>query len=565
MCGITGILAPLDQKTKSLNQVNALLLAQAHRGRDARKKESFDVFNTCVVLGHNRLSIVDQSVCSNQPMMTKDKRYVVTYNGEIYNYQIIKNFLKTKDYVFTTNSDTEVVLYAFSHWREEAIHHLNGMYALAILDTQTNEIFLYRDRFGIKPLYYVDQANCFAFSSHAKSLANLFNLKPNFNYISRGVMQWVYEKNGNYTQYEGLNTLLAGYYLKIKIMPNHQLSIINNQYYDFLSIVTAKIKILEEKSMQELSLLVTEQLKKAIESRLPPNLPLAISLSGGLDSSTILSLLFEKKQNICAFSFANPVNRNTEAKKVLELTRLKKVSIHFIDWPNQIDEIIQAFWDTLEFQQAPFVNFSVVAQYLVYQRIKESGFNVAFSGQGADEFFMGYRKFWFFYLKMVYKQGKYLSLCSTLMQLMPTFFYELSAINQYIRSLTRYSQSAHHLLSKHLLLSWNSTESTLGKVDSMVNSMIEHQINDIYSLSLPTLLRYEDANSMGNTIETRLPFMDFELAELAVALPLKLKLRHGYGKWIIRSLMKDNLPKSINWDRKNAVLISTYRYFAIPK
>ena len=245
---------------------------------------------------------------------------------------------------------------------------------------------------------------------------------------------------------------------------------------------------------------------------------------------------------LLGFSFSHPEVQQSEGPLVAKCADFLNIPIEYV-WPTPL-EMIEGLTKTIEVQDAPFASLSVVAQYLLYKRVKACGIKVLLGGQGGDESFMGYRKFLLFWFKQLLKEKRYVATAKHLLQLLPMLGAELRALPLYWRHRKRY-------------LSASGLDNTLSlpKVSLEEPPYLRYlglegrQIQDLTQTSLPTLLRYEDRNAMGNGVESRLPFLDHQLVELGVALPESLKLRSGYGKWPLREIMRHKIPQEIRMAR----------------
>ncbi|HSW71665.1 MAG TPA: asparagine synthase C-terminal domain-containing protein, partial [Gammaproteobacteria bacterium] len=231
----------------------------------------------------------------------------------------------------------------------------------------------------------------------------------------------------------------------------------------------------------------------------------------------------------------------TEGPQVAACARFLKIPIHYV-WPKTA-ELIAGIDETLAVQDAPFSSLSIVAQYLLYKQVRARGIKVLLGGQGGDEALMGYRKFFLFWFRQLVAEKRYAATAKYLLQLLPAMGAELRSLPSYWKHRHRFMQGKglQHIL--HL------PEVALSQTVFCRDKMSSRQIQDVTQTSLPTLLRYEDRNAMGNSVESRLPFLDHQLLELGIALPAVFKLRRGYGKWPLREIMNNKLPSEIRLAR----------------
>lgn len=541
MCGISGILA--SQITHQHEQlINKIVVDQFNRGPDFNAVKLIKNNATELLLAHNRLSIIDLSENGNQPMWDATRRFCIVFNGEIYNYIELRRELKNLGYLFNTQSDTEVILNAFAAWGITALSRFHGPFALALYDYHTNELWLCRDRFAVRPLFYCIINNVLYFASTSAVLAKSLNLKPNLAYVAKGLKYLVYEDSSGDTAYTNLFSLSGGNYLRARIASSGQLTTEIKQYYNLADNVQNLIETLPIHNTINLLEKVQHQLHHSINIRLRSDVPLAISLSGGLDSSSVAALVSQKNPNTIGFSFGHPQQKKSEGPLVAKCAKHINIDMKYV-WPTDM-EMINAFHKTIEVQDAPFASLSIVAQYLLYAKVRDCNIKVLLGGQGGDEAFMGYKKFLLFSLKQSLQTKNYISVFKKLIELLPMLCAEIPSAAAYWQHKNRYrrSQTTHTSCLK-------LPDAPLLTLGNHHPELWRRQVQDIQQFSLPTLLRYEDRNAMANSVESRLPFMDHQLIELALALPESLKLRSGYGKWAIRKLMANQIPNQIRLAR----------------
>lgn len=537
MCGIAGVFSSsfIDKKMKNL--LEDIIESQHRRGPDCRAIEMISGIRTNVMLGHNRLSIIDLTTAANQPMWDREGRYCLVYNGEAYNYIELKAELEGLGHFFYTRSDSEVIIEAFKEWGVRCAERFNGMFAFALFDAVEERLYLFRDRFGVKPLYYFVNEGTIVFASTGTAIAEHFKLEPDPNYVARGLRYGIYE-GGDIAPFRGLKELRPARYMEVKLSEAGKLTVTLNEYYQLEPRVASLVDSLERKSIKELVVQAGALLESAVDIRFRADVPVGVSLSGGLDSSTVAALSALREGEVMGFTFGHPDDLTSEGPLVQKISERTGIKVRYIH-PG-IKEIIDAFYQTIDAQGAPFPTGSVMAQYLVFEAARSEGVKVLLGGQGGDEIFMGYRKFLMFYLLQLLSQKRYADALAFALSLASTFVAECPQAVIYWRERHRYAGNSGLGAVLHLP---PAADETLGF--DPAQPLWTRQMHDVLYSSLPTLLRYEDRNSMGNSVESRLPYLDYRLVEVALALPVAVKLRNGFGKWIVREVMKGKIPETI--------------------
>jgi len=540
MCGIAGIYSvrPIDTFRPEIERI---VESQHRRGPDFRAIESIAGRRAGAVLGHNRLSIIDLSPLGNQPMWDAQRRVCIVFNGEVYNYVELRGELSALGHRFQSTSDTEVILESFKRWGTEAFARLNGMFAFGLVDTSTERLYLVRDRFGVKPLYYAPNGAAIHFASTAGTIARLLGLAPDLEYVSCGVRYALYD-HGEAAPYVGMKALRPGHYLEAAVDQGGRLATSLKQFYDLGERSAAQVDALAAMTDERLVETAAELLGDSVRLRLRSDVPVAVSLSGGLDSSTVAALAARHPQEkLHGFTFGDPRVPASEGPVAAELGKMADIEVTYI-WPS-LREICEAYLETLEAQGAPYPGGSIVAQYLVFKTARAAGFKVLLGGQGGDEAFMGYRKFQAFHLSRLAARKRYVEALTFALSLLPAFFGERW------RWWDSWTARARYLNRSGMGTVLRLPNSTMTLGYSPSEPLRARQILDVTRASLPTLLRYEDGNSMGNSIESRLPFLDYRVMEFGMALPVAMKLRGAYGKWIVRKAVAGAIPEAIRTAR----------------
>ncbi len=529
MCGIAG---SLRSEPGGEGAVQSILSDQHRRGPDAQKL----LTRNGLVFGHNRLAILDLDPRSNQPFLDEDSNNLLVYNGEVYNFVELKSELESKSHRFKTTSDTEVILKAYQEWGLKAFERFNGMFALALHDKQKDQTVLVRDRFGVKPLYYHLNDGVLTFASNAKALARAVSAKVNWDYLNLGLAFDLYEGLTTETGFHGVQSLPPGQLLIFE-RGKHRLE----RFYDLRARVDAIRADLAGFSEAELVSTLRSLLLSAVEFRLRSDVPVTLSLSGGLDSGICAALMRETREEpFDVFTFANPEMQGSEAGLAALTAKHLGLTLNYSELvAGDVPSIFEA---TLDAQSLPFAHPTVMAQNTVFRGIKKGGYKVSIGGQGADEAFAGYRKFQLFYLKELLRKGNLPAFLVQGAGVARTLARELGSPQRYFYYLTRFQRSENATLT--------FSRGALAKPPARsATTLSERQILDVEALSLPTLLRYEDSNSMFYSIESRMPFLDYRVVEFGLALPAKYKVRGGFGKYLLRKVAEPMLPAEIIWDR----------------
>ncbi len=411
MCGIAGIISENINKN-TIREINNLL---SHRGPDdngflfllqnnqtIKTKNIGNFDNSKVALIHRRLSIIDLTENGWQPMSDETNSFFIVFNGEIYNYLELKKELETKKYNFFSKSDTEVLLKCYIEYKESCLNKLIGMFAFSILDTKNNELFLARDFFGIKPLYYIYTPNLFAFSSEIRPLLTLLTTKKiNKQQLYEYLVNNLTDYHSN-TLIKGINQLESGSFLKVNFTDLKNIKIIKQKYYN------PKIQELKDITFQEAKNKIRELFFKNIELHLRSDVPIGTCLSGGIDSSSIVSTIKYLYPNIelHTFSFVVDNFELSEEKYIDIVVKEKNLIGHKVRVKD--DDLINDIDDLIISQEIPFGSTSIYAQYRVFKLIKENNIKVVLDGQGADEILAGYDGYSYLYILELIKKNKIL-------------------------------------------------------------------------------------------------------------------------------------------------------------
>jgi len=559
MCGIAGVLDFGNKKVEK-DIVQKMVSIQRHRGPDG---EGF-YFGENIGLGHARLAIIDLSKNADQPMANEDNTKWIIHTGEIYNYLELKKELTELGHTFKSASDTEVILHAFEEWGEGALNRFNGMWAFAIWDTKKHQLFVSRDRFGIKPFYYFFDGEHFIFASEIKALLlhPLVKKAPNeqtiYNYLSTG---YGYTDMSKDTFFDGIERLKEGHYILLR-----DGKFTTRCYWD----ITTK----KDNSGKDLRELVEEFhviFEDAIRLRLRGEAEIGIALSGGLDSSaiacTISRLTGRKLKAFSSYFKEKQYDDKKFVESVLEVTGFKG-NFTFPDTRNIFKALRPIIWH----QDEPALGLDIYSHWNVFETAKKHGVKVVLSGQGGDEALAGYLKYYPYFFADLIKKNK-----------IPTLFKELKCYPGLARrAKPKVIGEALYILASSFvpgklkdfrkLLCRNQipylNQNFTGEHDKGLfggfkfNEILNNALYNAFKISpLPSLLRIDDKNGMAHSIELRSPFLDYRLVEFLFSIPSAYKIKDGYTKYFLRESMKDILPEINCWRKEKRSFSGPERFW----
>lgn len=564
MCGIAGgWWSPtpkniLDKITSSLNKLEK-------RGPDDRGYEHYFLNNGSLVLAHTRLSIIDLTSAGHQPMTSRDGRFSLVFNGEIYNYRELRKELTTLGHCFVSDSDTEVLLAAWQEWHINCLKRLEGMFSFVIFDQAKKTLTCVRDAFGIKPFFYDQGRDKFLFASEQKALLALREEAPTINW-QRSYDYLVhndYDSNRE-TFIAGIQHLMPGHWLEVNLL--------TSETSDQQTWWTPSVQQASSLSFKQATEAVREQFLHNIRLHLRSDVALGAALSGGIDSSAVVCAMRQVEPDlpIHTFSYIASGFDISEEKWVDQVNQFIGAIPHKVvataqDLERDLDSMINA-------QGEPFGSTSIYAQFRVFQLAKEKGITVTLDGQGADELLAGYFKYSGHRLLSILEKGRFLEAqkfslnCGrwpgrgykeTWMQfgrvVLPEELYKFG-----LKLLGR--PSSPEWLNTEMMgdagvrlspLRYTHCPSAKGR------RLIECLANELQNKGLPCLLRHGDRNSMHFSIESRVPFLTLPLAELLLSLPEEyLFSQNGETKHVFRAAMRGIVPDSI-LDRKDKIGFAT--------
>jgi asparagine synthase (glutamine-hydrolysing) len=566
MCGIAGIVSKSGVNTSTLSRISETL---RHRGPDdegfyiSNSEEYFLKGNDTVkgydslshilsfdrtesfplALVHRRLSIIDLSRAGHQPMELN--HLVIVFNGEIYNYREIRTELKKEGFTFRTESDTEVILAAYVHWGKSCVTKFIGMWAFAIYDRLKNELFLSRDRFGIKPLYYFFSAGLFAFASEIKALLEVKEIEPvaslgrTFEFIAYGATS-----NPQKNLFRNILQLPPGHHLIFNINEHH---FAQEKYYDCENAVNNyRLPVNSHETFNAL-------LESSVTLHLRSDVEIGSALSGGLDSGTLVAMAADSLKDKTFKTFtASYQEKGIDETGFADLVSGSRSNIRaFYARPTS-----ENFWKDLDrltwHQDLPVNSTSMFAQWEVMKAASQEKIKVLLDGQGADEILGGYYNFAGIYLLQLLKDLRFAKFSREHRLLKANF---TPAINTAMGRAAFYflpdSLQAFTRSRKRLSFDFISPEfrerSAQIKIPGRGGHSFKEQSHLSMAYGMQDLLRYEDRNSMAFGIESRVPFLDHRLVEFCIALHGDEKIKDGWTKFILRKKAEKILPAEVAW------------------
>lgn len=541
MCAIAGIVSVRSLPDSSYLS-EQMLACVSHRGPDGVGSYS----EPRAWLGHRRLSVVDLTEAGAQPMKSICNDRVITFNGEIYNHVELRTELKSLGHAFRSLSDTEVILAAYAQWGARCVEKFNGMWAFAIWDRSAQQLFCSRDRFGVKPFYFLPLSHGFVFGSEIRQLLPWID---NRSAVLPRVQEFLLTGMSDHTD--------GTFFTEIQKLPaGHNMT----WFADSGKLTTQRYYRLERRpevaklSLEDAIASYRSLLQDAVQVRLRSDVPVGTCLSGGLDSSSVAALAAPVYQQqaglrfsaITAISEQEDNNEERYAKQVVASANLEwlRVRPNFDDLRSKLAAVVKA-------QEEPFGSSSIIMQYAVMQHAREASIPVLLDGQGGDETLLGYPKYVAAYLAAQWRSEGFLGLVSGIKSASNNnTAWSLRRMSTYLAG-SRFARLRyrHHAWENNYLKTIPPLPLYLRQFSDACLDDFELQRLEIERTNLPVLLRYEDKNSMAHSIETRLPFLDYRLVEFALSLHGSLKIRGGWSKWILRQCMTDQLPQQIAWRR----------------
>jgi asparagine synthase (glutamine-hydrolysing) len=559
MCGIVGLIGENICFDES-----QILFGIKHRGPDGLNFENY----SGVFLGHSRLAIQDLTQAGTQPMVSDDGRYVIIFNGEIYNHNDLRDEFLSKR-TFESKSDTETLLYLFALLGTDSLNLLNGIFSFAILDKYSNEITIVRDQFGVKPLYYYSDENMFWFSSEIKSILSTQFDKSISGESLVNYLSFLYSP-GELTPFHKVKKLLPGHYIKLSLSEPEMFSI--TRYYD-IPFDNTRLNRSEDELINDLDNL----LLKAVERQMLSDVPVGFFLSGGLDSSAIVAMarkLYPNRRFDCYTASVNYQDHSDEgftddlpfAREVAEY-----LNVNLIEVDCNIN-IVSEFGKMIHHLDEPQADSAPLNVLKICERARLDGNTVLLGGTAGDDVFSGYRR------HQALRYDKYISVIPlSIRKVIRKLCQKLPNNSAKYRRIKKFTRDVHLSENERLVgyFEWldHKTITNLFSDEykvkiagynplnfhfELLNNLADEKdkLNQMLYLELKTFLvdhnlNYTDKMSMATGIEVRVPFLDKDLVEFSTKIPTHLKLKGVSTKYILRKVMERYLPKHIIYRSKS--------------
>lgn len=555
MCGIAGFVNK-DGSAADLQKLKQMTDAIAHRGPDAEGQ----LCEGNVALGHRRLSIVDLSDAGRQPMESTDGRFVITFNGEIYNFKELKAELIALGSVFSNNTDTEVIMEAYRRWGTDCLPRFNGMWAFVLLDREAHELLISRDRFAVKPLYVLDRDDLFMFASEAKAIIAVQPEEntPDLVQIYRFVGMSAPEDMDDRSWYANIKRFPAASYGIYSLETDH----LEIKTYWKPDIEQFKKEWIDGRDPVQT---LKELFDDAVKIRLQADVEVGTCLSGGLDSSSIVGCC-KKRHGVTMRTFSSRyTDRNCDEREFIDSVNQFSRSVAVPIYPDDPStSLIDTFTRINKNHDGPSSGASLYSQYSVFREVGKH-VKVVLDGQGADELFGGYAGFLIPALRKSAKTRSRVSTIKTIQnilaendfidafQLPADLMIRIFGVDRYIRQGNKGRKETSIYLAQLRdqerftkafsdLISDAPSLSVSCKCDDEVTQMC---LDQLLITSIPQLCHNEDSNSMDFSVEVRMPFLDHRIVEFALALDPSYKVNGVWQKWIIRKALKEYLPVKV--------------------
>lgn len=501
-------------------------------------------------LGHRRLSILDLSDSGHQPMCLPERNLTVVYNGEIYNFIELRAELEAKGYTFHTSCDTEILLHAYCEWGEDCLDHFNGMWGFALWDGQERKLFCARDRLGAKPFHYWQQGDKLLFGSELKQLCQDDTVPRRFDlsYLAANLIYHLSDYNDQ-TLIEGMRSLCPGHKLVVHLSEDLR-HITSAKVSPYWQLKTGCNNQLSEAEWMER---IAEEFSRSCRWRLRSDAPLAALLSGGLDSSCMVTELCGQMPDPAAlqtFTTSYPGRSDCDEWNFANMVNQACGCVGNQICPDLSDGIERRF-ETLIWHAEGLIGLGPMGGKFLLDELHRRGFKVVLNGQCGDETMFGYERYYGYYFFDLLKTGKFGKLlreyplaakhsAMSAAKLFAMFTY----FNLPIVRDTRQLRRAGTFVSQDVLDARNREE-----LHQLLypRSLQELQKTELTATQLTHIVRFDDRMYMSASIESRIPFMDYQFVELSAQIPPSVKIKNGYTKNIMRQIFDSRMPKAVTW------------------
>lgn len=563
MCGISGILNLKNPAPIDIENLRRMTYALRHRGPD----ETGAYVDNWIGLAQSRLSIIDLS-SGSQPIHNEDKSIWIVFNGEIFNYPEIRESLVKRGHNFYTTSDTEVILHLYEEKKEKCLDELNGQFAFAIWDSNKKELFAARDRVGILPLFYTIENDQLIFASEAKAIIEISNKQTSFDPIGLDQIFTFWTTLPGRTAFESINELTPGHF--IKFSKGNNISV--KRYW---SLQYKKELIQNDKSIPQFAGEISDLMKDSIRIRLRADVPVGSYLSGGLDSSGITAIVkndFNNQLRTFGITFQEESFDESDFQKLM----VKHLDTNHSEVHATNEDIGKYFSDIVYSGEKPIIRAAPVPLFLLSKKVREEGYKVVLTGEGADEIFGGYnifretkvRNFWSrdagskFRPKLLKKLYPYIFKDKRLAQTLQTFF-KLGIDepgNPFFSHIVRWNNNTKlkNFFSEDFrrqIADYNGYEDLKNMLPEDFGDwdyVYKAQYLEIVTFMSGYLLSSQgDRMAMANSVELRVPYLDHRIIEYMATVPSKFKIRGLNEKYLLKKVFNDLLPKEIVYRPKN--------------
>jgi len=528
MCGFIGIISEKDiRETGATEGLEKIL---GHRGPDARGHFK----NKDVLFIHNRLSIIDLHTEADQPMVDTETGNVLVFNGEIYNYQRLKE--RYADIPWTTHSDSEVILKLYNRFGRDFVNELNGIFAFAIYDKKQGKVILYRDRFGVKPLYYLIDGGSVFFSSEIKGILQFkdpgININTLYAYLEYGML--IHNRD---TFFDGIHALEPAHFLDLDLKTRKTAV---KRYWDIPDDGNSE-SIVPEEGITEKTLALLED---SVRLNLVSDVEVGLSLSSGVDSRLLLRLLKKFKNKITAFTHGFEEKEYDEVSRIEATVRSLGVDFHPVYLSRK--DMFERLKEAIYYFETPLGGVGTLSIYNMMKEVRRNGNKVMLTGEGADEVFGGYKYYYPAFFKDIEQNRDVLD-------------NEVSAYaKKHNNNITPFSEGYNRLLGSintDLVLAPDATGASITHVSDVLRTRMKKNVKlrhrqfesvlktvmykDLTIKKLPKLLHFQDRCSMANAVESRVPYLDHNFVSFMYSLPPEYKIKNGQNKYLLRKILKE--------------------------